>query len=36
VAIENALALLAFGSLIALATFNLFVFFSTRDRSQLY
>lgn len=36
VAIENALVLLAFGSLIALAIFNLFVFFSTRDRSQLY
>ena len=36
VAIENALILLAFGSLIALAIFNLFVFFSTRDRSQLY
>jgi diguanylate cyclase (GGDEF)-like protein len=36
VAIENALVLLALGSLIALAIFNLFVFFSTRDRSQLY
>ncbi|MDK8463507.1 GGDEF domain-containing protein [Marinobacter sp. SS13-12] len=36
VAIENALILLAFGSLIALAIFNLFVFLSTRDRSQLY
>jgi diguanylate cyclase (GGDEF)-like protein len=36
VAVENTLVLTALGALISLAAFNLFIFFTTRDKSQLY